>query len=236
MLFLILRFFPLEAEMIDLRHLQTEWLSLINDAVPEISQDEANHMFDQIVEHYMEPWRFYHTLKHISEMLARVQSLPNHTYDSTLVKLAIWFHDVIYIPARQDNEEESVNFTRKQLVSLNLAPFQIEEVIRLIMLTKNHTTSDIDMNGMVMMDADLAILGSKKERYEEYMQEIRKEYSYLSDQDFYLGRLAFLQNLLARPQLFNLNFFRHAYEGQARNNIKFEMQVIYSYINYTVCK
>eukprot|EP00117_Sycon_ciliatum_P023535 scpid98252/ scgid5021/ len=67
-----------------------------------------NDYWQTIQSRYAESRRFYHTMDHITEMLdlSRNHS-PCSVAESSAVTLAAIFHDVIYDPQQQDNEEQS---------------------------------------------------------------------------------------------------------------------------------
>ena len=77
-------------------------------------------------------------------------------FDREAVELAAWFHDAIYEIGRDDNEDRSAELARELLAS---SPIR-DEVARLVLVTKTHKVADDDVNGAVLCDADLSVLGS----------------------------------------------------------------------------
>ena len=57
-------------------------------------------------------------------------------------------------------------------------------VARLVMVTKTHKATIDDINGAVLSDADLSVLGSDVRRYREYARPVREEYASVSDEVF----------------------------------------------------
>lgn len=96
----------------------------------------------------------------------------------------------------------------------------------LILLTQRHQvdSNDIDIDGQILLDADLGILGSDWSKYRLYAQNIRREYSWVSDDNYILARKAILEKFLARPQIY---FFLKELEVTARQNMLYE----YHHIN-----
>ena len=90
--------------------------------------------------------------------------------------LAAWFHDAVYQPDRDDNEERSAYAAYDALEQVGASPELMAEVVRLIRLTAGHSADDDDIAGAVLCDADLSILGAPREKYVQYAQAIRQEY------------------------------------------------------------
>lgn len=61
--------------------------------------------FQRLFGNYLEKWRFYHTVKHIWEMLRLFQEFKGQINEKLRVFLAIWFHDAVYLPGDRENEE-----------------------------------------------------------------------------------------------------------------------------------
>ena len=70
---------------------------------------------------------------------------------------------------------------------------------------------------------DLAILGTTSNQYQKYAVAIRKEYNYLSDRDYQVGRKKVLNQFLARKKIYYTDYFYQRLESIARNNIRAEI-------------
>jgi predicted metal-dependent HD superfamily phosphohydrolase len=99
----------------------------------------------------------------------------------------------------------------------------IEEVCRLVLLTKSHSTNPQDYSGKILLDADLAILGSPRAVYEQYAQAIRREYEWVPEAKYRAGRVRILRSFLERPYLYHTNNFRNRLEILARANLLTEI-------------
>ena len=139
------------------------------------------------------------------------------------VTCAIWMHDVIYDPRRSDNEARSADFSRELLASLGAPDHFVGEVARLVMSTAHHAPDEGDVNGQVLADADLAILGAPADRYGRYVREVRAEYAHVSEDDWRTGRAAVVKTFLDRRHLFHARSLREAREAQARDNLRTEL-------------
>jgi predicted metal-dependent HD superfamily phosphohydrolase len=131
--------------------------------------------------------------------------------------LAAWFHDAVY-DGGTDDEERSAAWASRVLPD-DLGP----EVARLVRLTAAHRPADDDPAGQVLCDADLAILASPADRYEEYAHDVRREYAHVPDADFARGRSAVLTDLLAKPALFQTSRGYELWEDAARRNVTAEL-------------
>ena len=170
---------------------------------------------------YAEPHRTYHDLRHLAEVLSRVELLAAEAADPVAVRLAAWFHDAVY-DGRADAEEQSAAFAETELGGLGLPRGLVDEVARLVRLTATHEVADGDRNGAVLSDADLGILAEPPGRYAEYAAAVREEYAALPDALFAAGRGDLLEGLLAREQLFQTVGAR-PWEEAARRNVANEL-------------
>lgn len=174
---------------------------------------------------YGEPQRHYHNLKHIRDLAKAFHNIPRapasgRDYDT--VAAAIVFHDIVYDPTRNDNEEQSAEIARAQLTKLSLTtrPFEIDRVCEIIIATKTHKTDD--PLGKLMMDLDMSILATNPQDYHNgYAKLIRKEYSHVPLERYVEGRLNFLWTVLESEQIF---FEDRDYQDQrARHNVAAEI-------------
>ena len=196
------------------------WTSLFppGDA-PEVAAAGA-----RLLAGYAQPHRRYHDLRHLAEVLARVDDLAPAAGDADLVRLAAWFHDVVYDPTRVDNEEASANLAREVLAGLDVPAGRCADVVRIVRLTATHDPAPGDDDGAVLCDADLAVLGSEPARYAEYRDDVRREYAHLPDAQFARGRAEVLHRLALRNPLFRTPAARSRWEARARANMSFELQ------------
>ena len=169
---------------------------------------------DELVAAYGSPGRSYHDLRHLTEVLDRLDDL---SCSAEAVLLAAWFHDAVYDGAT-DDEERSAAWAERVLPAA-LAP----EVARLVRLTAAHRPAHDDPAGQSLCDADLAILASPAKRYDEYAHDVRREYAHVPDADFARGRSAVLSDLLAKPALFQTTRGFELWELAARRNVTAEL-------------
>lgn len=175
-----------------------------------------------LVGRYAEPTRVYHDVRHLSDVLRCIDLLADEGSDLAMVELAAWFHDAVYDVRRADNEQTSADLAR-ELLAPHLGQMQLAEVVRLVLLTRDHAVGDGDPDGAVLCDADLAVLAGSAEEYAGYVSRVRKEYAHLPDASFRAGRETVLRGLLALPRLFHTGYGTAHWESPARANLQAEL-------------
>lgn len=181
---------------------------------------------DALLAAYADPARGYHDVRHLSEVLDRLQELAaaGATFDRTPVLLAAWFHDAVY-DGERDAEERSAAWAEHALPGL-VDDATVAEVARLVRLTESHRPDDADVNGCALSDADLGILAAPQHRYDEYAAAVRAEYRHLTDDVFIAGRADVLRELTAKPRLFHTAYALSHWEEPARRNVERELSVL----------
>ncbi len=69
--------------------------------------------FDDLAKRYAEKHRYYHTLRHVNTCLMLLDEVGGLVSDLFSLETAIWFHDVIYDPLRNDNEAMSAVYVKR---------------------------------------------------------------------------------------------------------------------------
>jgi len=175
---------------------------------------------DALLAEYADPGRGYHDTLHLTEVLDRLDELSaaGVGFDATVAALAAWFHAAVY-DGERDAEERSAVWAEEALAGTPYA----DEVARLVRLTETHDPAADDQAGRALCDADLAILASGAERYDDYIAGVRRDYAHISDADFKSGRVAVLHDLAGREQLFHTAYGREQWEPAARANLAREL-------------
>jgi predicted metal-dependent HD superfamily phosphohydrolase len=209
-------------EELYIEKLRIDWAALVQSYG--VREPEAAAAFAKIASAYSGPGRFYHTLKHIWHVLETIRRLQSMAQDWPAVQFAAWFHDVIYDSQAKDNEEKSAEYAQIVLQKLNIPQEVVDTTTRLILCTKAHRAEPGDIDAQILLDADLAILGSPPESYQKYTQAIRLEYAWVSEPDYRAGRSAVLRNFLKRDRLYFTGQIFEALEKQARQNLEAEIK------------
>lgn len=175
---------------------------------------------DGLLARWSEPHRRHHDTTHLHEVLAAIDLLAAHglVFDRDAVELGAWYHDAIYDIGRDDNEDRSAELARSELATSSLR----DEVVRLVIATKEHRVADDDPNGAALSDADLSVLGSDPDRYLRYANAVREEYAAIPDAVFKPARARVLAALLEGP-MFHTEQGRSLWEERARANVTAEL-------------
>lgn len=183
----------------------------------------AQQEFERLVQEYGTIGRYYHTLTHVQQVLQTISHLQAHTPHPEIVQLAGWFHDVVYDPRSQDNEDQSATYAAVSMERLGLPSPWVFPVQQLIRATRSHASETQDPNIQVLLDADLAILGSTAAEYALYAHAIRQEYAWVPDERYRQGRSRILSQFLQRPSLY-FTAPMQPLTVQAHINLKTELQ------------
>jgi len=68
---------------------------------------------DQVRPYIDKPYRFYHNMEHVEDIISNVQASCHSQFDVELGILFAVYHDVIYEPRLTDNEEKSIELMKK---------------------------------------------------------------------------------------------------------------------------
>ena len=180
----------------------------------------------EVVTLYVAPERHYHTLTHANQVLVLTRALIGGG-DYIAAAYAAIYHDAVYDPARGDNEELSAALAELHLTRQGASPGMIAEVRRLILATRHAGLQpDSDWAGKVLCDADLSVLGADADAYAEYSAGIRREYGYVPDDAYRVGRTKVLESFLQRERIFQTALMQSEYEAQARRNLAAEISAL----------
>ncbi len=199
--------------------LQTRWVEFCKKVG--IASTFADSEF--VTLRHMYGGRPYHNLDHIQNCLVEFDSCSHLSINPDALEFAIWYHDIIYNTKRQDNEEKSAQYAKAICDQAGVPEKFGSEVSRLIILT-NHRQIPTDIDGKLIVDIDLAILGASPEDFEECERAIREEYAHYSESTFKHGRSAILDMINKREDIYETEFFRKKYEKQARENIRSSLE------------
>lgn len=175
----------------------------------------------ELLERWQEPHRHYHDVRHLAQLLAALAALGGGT-PARPVTLAAWFHDAVHDGIAGDDERASATLARTSLEATGLPADEVDEVVRLVLLTIDHDPDPADDAGILMVDGDLSVLGQPPGRYHYYSRGVRLEYPQFDDQKFASGRMRALNGLSSKEQLFGSLAGREFWEAQARGNLDVE--------------
>ncbi len=179
------------------------------------------HLLAELLTAWSEPHRRYHDQRHLRECLALWTRWRVHSQRPGEVAIALWFHDAIYDPQASENELESAAWAARSLVGAGADSTAAQRVYDLVMATKHDVASSpvASLDAQLLLDIDLAILGSPAERFERYDQDVRQEYAWVPALRYQQARARVLQSFLDRPRLYHSKHAAALLEVQARFNL-----------------
>ena len=198
------------------------WTRCLKFMGAELDTPFAHRHFDTIVGHYAHPDRHYHNLAHLVAMIRFLAPFNYRMKRPAELCLAVLFHDVIYDSRAKDNEEQSAELARKMLEDLNLPNESIERITSLILSTRDHQPKMQSIDNFLLLDADLSILAAEQKEYRNYVIAIRREYSWVSDEDYRRGRAEVLKKFLARKRIYLCVENHRSLDLRARENMSRE--------------
>jgi predicted metal-dependent HD superfamily phosphohydrolase len=184
----------------------------------------------ELVKAYSASDRHYHDLRHIDAMLGLMREHVVLLTDPTTLEAAIWFHDAIYDTHRDDNEQRSADLARERLSSIANTQ-QLDRIVEMIRATANHVMpSGLDGRAAsdcaLFLDMDLAILASAPHEFTAYEQAVRREYAWVPEAMWIIGRRRVLETFMMRASIYSSPQFRSSHETPARRNLAQALSVL----------
>ncbi|CAM3304145.1 hypothetical protein PSET11_00965 [Arthrobacter ulcerisalmonis] len=180
-------------------------------------------LFLDLLDRWSEPHRHYHGCTHLLSTLEALDLLTEPADVPKTVLLAAWFHDAVYQGIPRQDEEESAQLAFDRLRAAGLSEADVDEVCRLVLLTRDHRPEPGDADGALLCDADLSILGTEPDGYARYLAAVRSDYAHIGDADFATGRAGVVRQLLALDPLFHSAQARALWLDAAHRNLQGEL-------------
>ncbi|MDO8106655.1 hypothetical protein Q6348_05525 [Isoptericola sp. b441] len=208
----------------------SEWTRTCHAAGATADDPEIEVTGARLIERWMQPGRHFHNIRHLTDVLARVDELERETHEPHLVRLAAWYHGAIFDADEQtsyaqlggEDELASAALARAELTELGLPAPAPDRVAELVIALRRHAPAPEDVDCAVLCDADLAMLAGDPQRYKTYLTEVRAEYEHLPVEEFVRARIAILRKLERRTSLFHTPLGA-AWEAPARQNVQAEL-------------
>jgi predicted metal-dependent HD superfamily phosphohydrolase len=206
--------------------LRTRWNQMLDGF--SVSSERGADALAELVKAYSGPGRYYHNLDHIEAVLATIDLLSDAARNLSVVQLAGWYHDAVYDSRAGDNEEQSAVLVETTCAGWGLPADLGNSAGRLIRATRTNQAEKDDADALVLLDADLAILGAEQTEYDAYAAAIRLEYALVSEEDYRRGRTHVLLSFHQRQRIFRLERMHRERELQARGNLTREIAFLSS--------
>ena len=178
-----------------------------------LSYGQISNIFDL----WSEPHRFYHGLNHLSEILDLMRKngywTPVQGYDKIMLYAAI-FHDIIYDPTRDDNEERSVeeferysrllNLHEKEINETELSEKEIRIIKEIIMDTKTGISNSNYSEHFIKLDRYNLLYGDFQTILSKTML-LFKEQQFMDLKDWKIKTTSFLSQFVdTNPNIKNV--------------------------------
>jgi len=145
---------------------------------------------DSVLKNYDEKHRFYHTTEHLLDVVSLMER--SGSMDDDLFLAAV-YHDAVYDPKADDNEEKSTILFEEDARLAKLSSERIKQVKQFILDTKSHVTSD--KRSQILINADLDILRRPLDKLIQYEQQIFKEFQFVDYNVYQSKRIDVLNSL-----------------------------------------
>lgn len=141
-----------------------------------------------------ESHRYYHTLNHLNDLIDQINENKSKFTESQYEKLLLTslFHDCIYDPMKDNNEEKSAEFFMECCV--DKASIDILEIKDMILDTKTHTSKS--SLSETFNNYDMNIVERDIEELLEWEKGIYNEYKNFGVDAYKSGRLKFLESIM----------------------------------------
>ena len=195
------------------------------------SREQLRDMGTNLITLWSTPDRAFHNLRHLIDLLTRVDELSEETRNPDLVRLAAWYHGAIFsVSADQamhrnggEDEAASAALAYEELTMAGVSEKNANRVSELIMNLRRHDLPTSDIDAAALSDADLGCLAIEPQRYREYSHLIYSEYAHLPLLSYLRTRTTIVRKLLARDRLFASPLGQH-WELPARENLEAELR------------
>ena len=184
-----------------------------------------------LIERWSTPDRRFHNLRHLIDMLARVDELAEESHNPDIMRVACWYHGCVFSSDAEnvsrgnggEDETASAAFAEADLYHLGVPMETVKRVCSLIVNLKRHMLDEHDIDAQALIDADLGTLAVDPQTYAEYVRLLREEYSHIPMEKYLRGRLTIVSRLLNREHLFH-SPLGERWEHAARENLSAEQR------------
>lgn len=210
--------------------LLSAWVRTATGAGATAPAEQLREVGGRLIDRWSEPGRAYHNLRHLTDVLARVDELAEETHEPDLVRLAAWYHGAVFDAADKaayanrggEDEVASSRLARTELTELGVPEASVDRVRDLVVALVRHSPNPADFDCAVLCDADLAMLATEPQKYKSYLQDLRTEYAHVPVERYLAARIKIVNKLLNRPALF-VSPLGAAWEEPARQNLAAEL-------------
>ena len=178
----------------------------------------ASDAFEELLAAYLDERRHYHTFDHVLDCLSTLDRFAHLACRPHEVEMALWYHDAVYDARRPDNEAASARWAGGVLRDAGVCAEAVDRIRKMILVTC-HAQPPSTSDEQLVLDIDLSILGRAPQVFDQYQQQIRREFAWVPEEAFRSARSAVLSSFLRRRHIFHTEELRAHYEVAARENL-----------------
>ncbi|MBK9283552.1 MAG: adenylyltransferase/cytidyltransferase family protein [Sphingobacteriaceae bacterium] len=141
-----------------------------------------------VLQRYEEKHRHYHTVAHVSAVIDYL--IKSNQLNDELFLAAV-YHDAIYDPKQNNNEDLSAELFSKDAEAAKLDEKTIAKIVQIIRDTKTHKASFKESE--IFIEADLSIFKSSFADLMNYEHQIFKEFQFVDYREYKPKRLEVLR-------------------------------------------
>lgn len=184
-----------------------------------------------LISRWNERGRALHNTRHLIKVLARIDGIASTAHDPDVLRIALWYQGAFLNRGMDlllcntdtiDQTHVAFDHASARLTALGVNEDVIARIRELMFDLARHRAALGDVDGQVLVDADLGLLAESPQEFKRYREALREECSDLPDVDFARGRRALVRRLLARDRIF-CSPLAESWEEPARANLEVEL-------------
>jgi len=182
-------------------------------------------MRDWLLMSWSEPHRHHHDSTHLLDCIKMITESGATGRVHATASLALWFHDCVYDPRKERNEELCLVHA-KDFARMAGLPAQMQANVADAVKATFHTGPPPRRPAAKLAhDADLSVLGMSKARYAKYAEGIWQEWKgVVARECFCRGRADIFRTFLGRKAIYLTPWFHERFEAAARRNLAAEIR------------
>lgn len=183
---------------------------------------------------YREPQRAYHAWTHIVDLFTKLDDYSQFAARPDIVAAAIFWHDSVYLTRESDgrprSDPENVRASAELFARHSrFDAMEAQAIHDMIMATASHMSAKatreyypgFGQDLEFFLDLDLSSLAAPWPVFEQNLQDIQFEFSWVPEDAFYQSRLKMLATFIGGgDRLYRLSQTRALWLAQARANLE----------------
>jgi predicted metal-dependent HD superfamily phosphohydrolase len=222
--------------------LETTYIRSVRELGATAPEEQVENAGARLLTRWSDRRRIYHGLKHLQDMLSRIDQLAPEAVCPAVVRLAAYYHGAVFEPEEPDagtdplgpdgdapeievpfagnweDEAAGAKLARRDLAALGVPPAKVDRVVSLVLSLEQLYAEPGDSDAGVLVDAGLGMLSVDPEAYRDYLRQVREENAAIPARQFLKARIAALDAVSARPTLFR-SPGAAAWEAAARDHL-----------------